>query len=271
MMTRWRLPAAVLVLLAGCVLAISMMSSAEQRAAQWVVVAPEPEHRTAPRKPEPCAVHAVRPNPNWQLHLEDRLPPVPGRREPSCGEVARDIIAQHEIDPPQPPPQIPAGALYDAFTMNGSMDTPKPWYFYERYNGASALKSQWTREVVQEQIDATFNRCPSMGNYPGSCLDITAAIEAFPIRNQTGIVVGSESPWLEGILLAHGARHITTIEYGKIFNEDPRITTMHPMATAALLLEGRFEKADFVFTFSTLEHIGLGRYVARAALKVVYY
>ena len=45
-------------------------------------------------------------------------------------------------------------------------------------------------------------------------------------------------------------------------SDDPRIKTIQPLAMAASLLdeERRFEKVDFVFTFSTLEHIGLGRY-----------
>ena len=73
---------------------------------------------------------------------------------------------------------------------------------------------------------------------PGACVHITAAIEAFPIRNQSGITLGSESPWLEGIALACGARHIMTVEYGKIFNQDTRISAATPTSVAALMLSG---------------------------------
>jgi hypothetical protein len=151
--------------------------------------------------------------------------------------------------------------------MNGSMEL-KQWYSYERHGG-SALKPHWSRAVVDKAIDDAFNDCPNTGNYPGSCIDITAAINAFPIRNQTGIVLGSVSPWLEGILLAHGARHLTTVEYGRIVSDDPRIRTVSPLTMASQLLGGGggFEKVDFVFTFSTLEHIGLGRYAFQPMSK----
>merc|ERR1712046_323903 len=37
-------------------------------------------------------------------------------------------------------------------------------------------------------------------------------------------VLGSQSPWVEALLLHHGAAHVTTVEYGSIKSEHPSIT-----------------------------------------------
>ena len=37
------------------------------------------------------------------------------------------------------------------------------------------------------------------------------------------LVVGSESPWVEAILLAVGANHITTMEYNRITSTHPQV------------------------------------------------
>ena len=208
---------AVLLTVATCVVALFMLSSStDSFRTRWhVVTAVEPRDAAAPLAsavgvvPVRCLAQPITPSLAWQLHLEERLPPWPGRRERSCRAVAREVIEQHQTDPPQPPENIPR-ELFDRFTMNGTMEVQK-WFSYEKHGGA-ALEPHWTLARVKKAIDAATNECPSTGNYPGSCIDITAAIDRYPIRNQSGIVIGSVSPWLEGILLVHGARHITTVE-----------------------------------------------------------
>ena len=37
------------------------------------------------------------------------------------------------------------------------------------------------------------------------------------------LVVGSESPWVEAIVLAVGAKHATTMEYNKITSTHPQV------------------------------------------------
>ena len=37
------------------------------------------------------------------------------------------------------------------------------------------------------------------------------------------LVVGSESPWVEAIVLAVGAKHVTTMEYNKITSTHPQV------------------------------------------------
>ncbi len=70
-------------------------------------------------------------------------------------------------------------------------------------------------------------------------------------------VIGSQSPWLESILLSHGASQITTFDYIKIKSEHSQIEAVTPPDLMGKYLKG--EKYDMMVTFSSLEHSGLGR------------
>jgi hypothetical protein len=71
-------------------------------------------------------------------------------------------------------------------------------------------------------------------------------------------VIGSQSPWIETILLNKGAKHITTFDYVKIKSDHPKIDTLSPdeLADKYLTQNLRF---DVMVTFSSIEHSGLGR------------
>lgn len=56
------------------------------------------------------------------------------------------------------------------------------------------------------------------------------------------------------------AAHITTIEYGIINSTVKEIDTLTPIEAAKNFLKGSFAPVDFVITYSSLEHSGLGRY-----------
>merc|ERR1712039_683597 len=63
-------------------------------------------------------------------------------------------------------------------------------------------------------------------------------------------------------LLAVGARHVTTIEYGTIVSQHPNVSTMTPAQVTEKFLNssGAEPKFDLAVTFSSIEHSGLGRY-----------
>ena len=71
------------------------------------------------------------------------------------------------------------------------------------------------------------------------------------------LVIGSQSPWLESILISKGARLVTTFDYIRIVNEHPNIETLLPTEMSKKYEDGvRF---DVMITFSSIEHSGLGR------------
>lgn len=80
------------------------------------------------------------------------------------------------------------------------------------------------------------------------------ALEEFPIRNQSILVIGSTSCAYESICIAYGGLP-TTIEYRKITNEHPDVKT---------ITVDEYERNpivfDSAFSISSFEHSGLGRY-----------
>ena len=79
------------------------------------------------------------------------------------------------------------------------------------------------------------------------------------------LVIGTQQPWIEAVLLEKGAHHITTLEYAPIDNRHPNITVITPDQMRDLYRTGKFtgpqQKFDAVVSFSSLEHSGLGRSV----------
>ena len=73
------------------------------------------------------------------------------------------------------------------------------------------------------------------------------------------LVIGSQTPWVEGLCLAAGARHVFTLEYGKLATDHPDVTVLTPEEFLARGRAGTL-KVDVVVTASSLEHAGLGRY-----------
>ena len=81
-----------------------------------------------------------------------------------------------------------------------------------------------------------------------------------PVKDKHVLVIGSEVPWIEAILLAEGAGNITTLEYRAIEPNHPQIKTLLPADLAELVATNRIPNFDAMVTFSSLEHSGLGRY-----------
>ena len=73
------------------------------------------------------------------------------------------------------------------------------------------------------------------------------------------LVIGSETPWIEVMALMHGAKSVTSVDYGKIQCDDSRILVMTPEKIKEEYLKGNMTKFDIVISFSSLEHSGLGR------------
>jgi hypothetical protein len=86
-------------------------------------------------------------------------------------------------------------------------------------------------------------------------------IEAY-IRNKTGIIFGSQLPWVEAsLLLDADAALVTTVEYFPIvIKHVSKWTALQPMQVASQYLANNFPQVDFAFSLSSFEHTGLGRY-----------
>ena len=81
-----------------------------------------------------------------------------------------------------------------------------------------------------------------------------------PVKDKNVLVIGSETPWIEAILLAEGAGNITTLEYRAIEPNHPQIKTVLPADLAELVATNQIPNFEAMVTFSSIEHSGLGRY-----------
>ncbi|KAH7718840.1 Protein K06H6.1 [Aphelenchoides avenae] len=88
---------------------------------------------------------------------------------------------------------------------------------------------------------------------------VFSATKYVGIENLRGAVIGSQTPWVEAYCLVNRAKHITTVDYQEIKIDHPQVSFMSVME----LVNNRnrlYEAFDFIVTFSSLEHSGLGRY-----------
>ena len=80
------------------------------------------------------------------------------------------------------------------------------------------------------------------------------------VKNQHILVIGTQVPWIEAILLDMGAKKITILEYNDIVSEHPKLFPIKPKDFTQKYLNGTLEQFDAMVTFSSIEHSGLGTY-----------
>lgn len=131
-------------------------------------------------------------------------------------------------------------------------------FFDQAYLGGSAMVNTWPLELI-EQLQQSVKR---KANFTYDTRPLYALFEkrSHLIAGRRGLVIGSESPWLEAMLLFYGASHVTTLEFGEIQSAHPQLDSWTPSDFSINFLSGNIEPFDFAFTFSSLEHDGLGRY-----------
>jgi hypothetical protein len=163
-----------------------------------------------------------------------------------------------------PPPKQPPSELLDAYTMGGRIPQ-KEWFFEQRYSGQNAMTPVWepdslnaavaAKNITQMAVHVALTYGEAGAEYVESVLSKYSHI----LEGKVGIVWGSEKPWAEVLLARAGARHMTTVEYGRITSPHPRFSTVTPPNLAATMIANP-RAWDFAFTYSSLEHSGLGRY-----------
>ena len=79
------------------------------------------------------------------------------------------------------------------------------------------------------------------------------------VKGKSVLVIGSITPWIETILLAEGAKHITTLDYTVYECDHPKIRTITPSGLPDLIRKSKVKPFDALVTHSSIEHTGLGR------------
>lgn len=148
--------------------------------------------------------------------------------------------------------------MKNAFTLNGQI----PVYDWYINDVVSVTPVTWSNEYVQSFIDRftvenVENEKTSGESYYGASKFHLHAFQKYidSIKNKKVAVIGSQSPWIEAILINCGAKEVTTVEYNvPICN--------HHIIKAISYTDfcSSSEKYDAIVSYSSIEHSGLGRY-----------
>lgn len=150
-----------------------------------------------------------------------------------------------------PPPQAIPTDLQKAYTINGKIPVTY-WYFDSTY--ASSNPIVFTKKHVEAlMIDAKNKQSKYYGKTDEYLYE---AIETYigNFNGKTVGVLGSNTPWYESIILFYGGKPIT-VEYNKLISEYPdlKVMTVEEYKNNPI-------KFDYLFSISSIEHDGLGRY-----------
>lgn len=85
-----------------------------------------------------------------------------------------------------------------------------------------------------------------------------SALNSYPISGSRVLLMGSTIPWYESVCIVHEASECVTLEYNELQYDHPRITTV--TVDEFSKDPKRYGKFDQVWSISSFEHDGLGRY-----------
>lgn len=148
---------------------------------------------------------------------------------------------------------------YPDYVDGISMDSEVPLTEYFINDPSIKLASQvtvWDKAAI---IALSKQRC-TCGQYENDSCEIAFRKYQSHIKGKMGIVVGSYHFWAEAAALRFGAKRILTVEYNHIYTSHRKMSAMTPSAFAKYYLDGKHKLVDFVISYSSLEHDGLGRY-----------
>lgn len=135
----------------------------------------------------------------------------------------------------------------ERYTMGGAIPI-YTWMFNERDKDVS---DNYSAESVMSFRDRIQKRDQ---NYYGETDSfLYQAMDRFPVSGKSVLVYGSETPWYEVMALEFGAKDVTVVEYNNRRTEIPNVRYVKPTE-----IEGK--EFDCVFSISSFEHDGLGRY-----------
>ncbi|CAF1492300.1 unnamed protein product, partial [Rotaria sordida] len=120
----------------------------------------------------------------------------------------------------------------------------------------------WTFEFI-ERLRSQVRAREAFGSYNNK--DIYPALDKYgslAIKDKKCAIIGTEIPWIEAALLEYNASSVTTIEYATIYSNVPRLFTITPKQFARIQQHKKNQRQlfDSVWSYSSIEHDGLGRY-----------
>ena len=156
---------------------------------------------------------------------------------PFCASTMRRLQSSAPATAWPPPCPLPPGALRRAFEAGGAMPITRDFCLAERHEGGEPVV--WT-EAFLNAYGARVAAGAEGGSYTvAHVAQVRAAVRAAAaalggVRH--ALVIGTDRPWIEVLLLAEGAARVTTFEYGDIISHHPRVAAKPYRALAADVL-----------------------------------
>lgn len=143
---------------------------------------------------------------------------------------------------------------------DGSQPINRWWCLAQRYEGTATL--DWSAAVVTDFCEGMKSGAVegTYGSLIDNRVDMAFSRLPVPVRGAVGMVMGSEKPWIECLALKHGAEVVWTFEYATIVSTHPQLKAKPTHVMAAEHVSGELPLMDWIVSFSSLEHSGLGRY-----------
>jgi hypothetical protein len=145
-------------------------------------------------------------------------------------------------------------AMRDEFLLQGKIELHN-WYINETDEQKPPF---WSNVMIEQGVNVVKSggmleniRCYG----EESIRDLYRALAKYPIEGKKVLILGSRRPWIEVVCIAYNASSITTVEYNPPKCTDPRLRIISVDQHSKEDIQ-----YDFIFSFSSLEHDGLGRY-----------
>lgn len=185
----------------------------------------------------------------------------------SCSSIMKALYEYNTTTqwPPLCPLTKVADPLAESFLLNGLSES-KTLCFAQRYEGAHVM--DWSYDFI-ESYCAMISESGSGSYSRDIVLELKLTLqslildkegEQLGVSGAVGLVMGTENPWVECLLLNEGASLIWTFEYATINVQHPRMRAKQCKLIARDYLADQFDPVDIIIAFSSLEHSGLGRY-----------
>lgn len=175
----------------------------------------------------------------------------------SCKELFQDLLQKLSTSEyVWPPPKEMPQELYSNYTLNGRVQVSN-MYFSQKYN-QNPEPHKWSVQHIEGLVQKASNL--EEFSYGAETHYLYNMFDQFPVKGLHGVVLGTEMPWLEAILLSKGVKRLLTVEYQEIHSQHHAMRTLTPKGLAETWLNGNLPEFDFAVSFSSYEHDGLGRY-----------
>jgi len=176
-----------------------------------------------------------------------------------CKTLFKSPILHHSGDlPPQSWGQLPA-ELQEMYTFGGRVPV-QDYFLNTAFEGIGRSEATvFSKEQVEYYIKAWEEGAPADTYDNGSAI-VGAAADYINVTGLTILVIGTQDPWLEAVLLSKNPKKVVTLEYGHFISEYPGYSFIRMPEFRERFLNGTLDTFDAVFTYSSVEHSGQGRY-----------